>query len=149
MDVKTGIETGSEVHLPPATEAPPTGRRRVPELLRSIGSDLSLLVRQQGDLAKQEFGEMAGLKARGAGFLAGAAVLGLFVIGFLGLAAAEALDQVVPRWAAFLIVAAVFVVIAAIAGLIGRRALGANVKPERTKQTVREDVEWAKQQLRR
>lgn len=125
------------------------GRRRLPELVRAISSDLSLLVRQQRDLAKQELKDIAGAKAQGAGFLAAAAVLGLFVIGFLGLAAAEGLDAALPRWVSFLIVGVVFLLLAAIAAMVGRRALGSSVNPERTKQTVKEDVEWAKQQLKR
>jgi hypothetical protein len=97
---------------------------------------------------EDEIGEMAGAKAKGVGFLAAAAALGLFVIGFLGLAAAAALDLVLPRWASLLIVGVAYLFIAVIAALVGRQALKTNVSP-RTKQTVKEDVEWAKQQLRR
>ena len=122
----------------------------MPELLRSISSDVSLLVRKQIELAKREIADMAGAKARGAGLLAAAAILGLYVLGFVGLAAAAALDLVLPRWAAHLIVGGVFLLIAVVAGLAGRRALTADgATPERTKETLREDVEWAKQQLRR
>lgn len=123
--------------------------RRLPTLLRSIAGDLSLLVRQQKDIAKQEVGEIVGEKAKGGGMLAAAAVLGLFVIGFLGLAGAEALDLVVPRWAGFLIVAGGYLLLAVVVGLMGRRALRARATPDQTKQTLKEDVEWARQQLRR
>jgi Putative Actinobacterial Holin-X, holin superfamily III len=137
----------------PRTQAPAPGvrtdSRRLPALIRSIASDVSLLVRQQKDLARQELGEIAGEKAKGAGLLAAAAVLGLFVIGFLGLAGAEALDLAMPRWAAFLVVGGAFLLLAILAGLIGRRALAARTTPERTKETLKEDVEWAKQQLKR
>ncbi len=153
FDTTSHTRSSGPATATPAVETPGVhvrpGRQRLPELVRSIGSDLSLLVRQQGELAKQELGEMAGAKAKGAGFLAAAALLVLFVIGFLGLAAAAALDLVLPRWAALLIVGAVYLLIAAIAALIGRRALQTSTSPERTKQTVKEDVEWAKQQLRR
>lgn len=150
MDSDTGTHSPSPTPtLAPAAVEARSGRRRLPELVRSIGSDLSLLVRQQGELAKQELGEMAEAKAKGAGFLAAAAVLGLFVVGFVGLAAAAALDLVLPRWAALLIVGVAYLLLAGIAALIGRRELGTSVSPEQTKQTVKEDVEWAKQQLRR
>jgi hypothetical protein len=149
-DVSTDNGHGNPTPPPPKGDSHTTvGRRRLAELVRSIGSDLSLLARQQSDLAKQELGEMAATKAKGAGLLAAAGVLALFMIGFLGIAAAEGLDLVLPRWAAFLIVGGVFVLLAAIAVLIGRSALRTSVGPERTKQTVKEDVEWAKQQLRR
>lgn len=124
-------------------------RQRLPELIRSIGSDLSLLVRQQVELAKQEAREIAAEKAMGGGLLAAAAVLGLFFLGFLGLASAAALDLVMPRWAALLIVGGVYLVGAVIAAAMGRSALAAQASPERTKQTVKEDVEWAKRRLTR
>lgn len=136
--------TSSAVHVATRPEG-----RRLPTLVRSIAADLSLLVRQQTELAKQELGEMAGAKAKGAGMLAAAAVLGLFVLGFLGLAGAAALDLVMPRWAALLIVGGVYLLIALMLGLVGRRALAARTSPEQTKRTVKEDVAWAKQQLRR
>jgi hypothetical protein len=124
-------------------------RRRLPELIRDIGSNLSLLARQQAELAKRELGAIASEKAKGAALLAAAGILGLFVIGFLGLAGAAALDLVLPRWAALLIVAGVFLLLAAIAGLVGKGALAAATTPELTKRTVREDVEWARAQIRR
>jgi hypothetical protein len=126
-----------------------TPRQRLPVLLRSIGSDVSLLMRQQADLAKQELKEKAGEKAMGGGLLFGAGILALFVLGFLGLAGAAALDLVLPAWAAFLIVAAVYLIGALIAGLVGRRAVAAPATPEQTMQSVKEDVEWAKRKLRR
>ena len=76
---------------------------------------------KQIELAKQEIGEMVGTRAKAIGRLRAAAVLGLFVIGFLGMAGAEALDLVLPRWAAMLIVAAVFGVLAAVAIVVVAR----------------------------
>lgn len=137
-------------HRPPTgSTADRSNGRRLPTLLRSIVADMALLVRQQKDIARHEVREIVGEKARGGGMLAAAAVLGLFVIGFLGLAGAEALDLVVPRWAGFLIVGGAFLLLALAMGLMGRRALRARTTPEQTKQTLKEDVAWAKQQLRR
>ena len=124
-------------------------RQRLPVLLRSIGSDVSLLMRQQADLAKQELKEKAGEKAMGGGLLLAAGILALFVLGFLGFASAAALDLVLPAWAAFLIVAAVYLIVAVIAALVGRQAVATPATPEQTVQTVKEDVEWAKRKLRR
>ena len=94
---------------------------------------------------------MVGTRAKAVGVFAAAAVLGLFVIGFLGLAGAEALDLVLPRWAAMLIVAAVFGV--ARGGCLSspaRRWLRSSAaKPELTQESLKEDVRWAKQQLKR
>jgi hypothetical protein len=124
-------------------------RQGLQELLRSIGTDLSLLIRQQVALAKEEMRGIAAEKATGGALLAAAAVFALFVLGFASLAGAAALDLVLPRWAALLIVAGIYLVLALIAVLIGRNALAAPATPERTKQTVKEDLEWAKRKLQR
>ena len=124
-------------------------RQGLQELLRSIGTDLSLLIRQQVALAKEEMRGIAAEKATGGALLAAAAVFALFVLGFASLAGAAALDLVLPRWAALLIVAGIYLVLAVIAVLIGRNALAAPATPERTKQTVKEDLEWAKRKLKR
>ena len=124
-------------------------RQGLQELLRSIGTDVSLLIRQQVALAKEEMRGIAAEKATGGALLAAAAVFALFVLGFASLAGAAALDLVLPRWAALLIVAGIYLVLAVIAVLIGRNALAAPATPERTKQTVKEDLEWAKRKLQR
>jgi hypothetical protein len=126
------------------------GRRDTASLLRSIAADLSTLVSKQIELAKQELKEMVGARAGAAAIIGGAAVLGLFVVGFLGLAGAEALALVMPRWAAMLIVGLVFAVAAAVAILVARSMMrSAATSPDLTKESLKEDVEWAKQQLKR
>ena len=53
-------------------------------------------------------------------------------------------------WAAFLIVAGVFLLLALGAVLFAKlRMKRPPMAPEETKRTVKEDVEWAKAQLRR
>jgi membrane protein len=128
----------------------PNGGRGTGPLLRSIVADLSTLVTKQIELAKQELGEMVGTRAKAAGVFGAAAVLGLFVIGFLGMAGAEALALVLPRWAAMLIVGVVFALLAAVALFVARSWLRSSAtKPDLTTESLKEDVEWAKQQLRR
>ena len=123
-------------------------RRRLPILLRAIRDDMSLLARQQAELGKQEFKEIASEKAVGAGLLTAGAILGLFMLGFIAFAGAEGLAIVLPRWAAFLIVAGIFLILALIAVFGGREALKRPAAPERTKQMVKEDVAWAKRRLK-
>jgi MFS family permease len=135
----------------PSTEAPSTnGARGTGPLLRTIASDMSVLVTKQVELAKQEIGEMVAARARAMGVFGAAAVLGLFVIGFLGMTGAEALALVMPRWAAMLIMAGVFGVLAAIAIVLARGWLRSSAStPALTQQSLKEDVRWAKQQLKR
>jgi MFS family permease len=142
-----GATTGE---APPVTPAARNGERGTGPLLRSIATDISTLVSKQIELAKQEIGEMVGARAKAVGVFGAAAVLGLFVIGFLGMAGAEALDIVLPRWAAMLVVAAVFAILAAVAIVAARGWLRSSAsKPELTQESLKEDVRWAKQQLKR
>lgn len=128
----------------------PLRERSMVDLVRSIATDTSTLVRKQVELAKQEVVEGIRAKAMGAAALAVAGVFGLFVMGFLGLAAAYALDLVVEQWVSRLIVAGVFMLLAAVAAVFGLRAMKkGSIAPEETKRTVKEDVEWARAQLKR
>ena len=144
---------GPQDGVPPPGVAPPpsaNGGRGTGPLLRSIAADISTLVSKQLELAKQELGEMVGTRAKAGGVFAAAAVLGLFVVGFLGMAGAEALALVLPRWAAMLITAGVFAVLAAVAIVLARGWLRSSAsKPELTQESLKEDVRWAKQQLKR
>jgi membrane protein len=145
--------TGDGERFTASGVAAPTGRARrgsIGAVVRAIATDLSLLVRQQVELAKQEVSEAAKARARGAGAFAAAGVLALFVVGFLGLTGAAALAIVLPNWAANLIVAGVFLLIAIVAVLLGRTWMKTpRASTARTKETLREDVEWAKRQIRR
>lgn len=151
MQMEPGQETSGVPPTAAASEAPTgNGARGTGPLIRSIASDISLLITKQIELAKQEIGEMVGTRAKAIAVIAAAAVLGLFVIGFLGLAGAEALDLVLPRWAAMLIVAGIFALLAGIAIAAARSWLRSGAtKPELTSTTLKEDVRWAKQQLKR
>jgi hypothetical protein len=151
MAVTTDAGLGPAPGEPDPNEWPrgERARRRIPILLRAIRDDVSLLARQQAELGKEEFKEIASEKAAGAGLLAAGAILALFMLGFLAFAGAEGLAIVLPRWAAFLIVGGVFLILGAIALLAGREALKRPAAPERTKQMVKEDVAWAKRRLTR
>lgn len=119
-------------------------------LVGQVAGDVGTLVKKEVELARQEITEavMARLKAIAAFLVIG--VIALFIIGFLGLAAAAGLGQVMPFWLALLIVAGAFILLAVLAGVFGvARLKKPPLKPEKTKQTIKEDVEWAKAQLRR
>ena len=134
----------------PEASTSTNGAKGTAPLLRSIAADISTLVSKQIELAKLEIGEMVGTRAKAIGVFGAAAVLGLFVIGFLGMAGAEALDLVLPRWAAMLITAGVFAILAAVAIVAARGWLRSSAsKPELTQESLKEDVRWAKQQLKR
>jgi len=118
----------------------------VPELLRQLASETTTLVRQEIDLAKVEL--TAKVKAAGAGarLLAAAGVFGLGAFGAITACLISVIALAVPLWAAALIVAVVYAVIALIVAQGGRKKLAqaTPVVPQQTTQTVKEDVEWVK-----
>src|SRR6185503_15732085 len=98
----------------------------------------------------QEVLEAVTAKVMAVAALAGAGLFGLFALLFGALAAAAALALVLPAWAAALIVAGGLLLLAVPAALIGiRRLKKPPLKPEETVRTVKEDVEWARAQLKR
>src|ERR671931_190882 len=111
------------------------------ELVKDIAADSSTLIRKEIELAKQELLEAITARLMAAGAMAAAGVFGLFLLGFLALAAAAALDIVFPAWLAALIVAGGFAVIAGPAFLFGVRKMKAPpLAPEETVRTVKEDL---------
>ena len=126
------------------------GQRSMPELMRSIASDTATLVRKEVELARGEMMEAIAARLKAAGAMAGAGVAAFVALIFLGAAAASGLEQVVSAWAARLIVGGGFLLLAALAVALGLiRAKSPSLKPEKTVETVKEDVEWAKAQLKR
>lgn len=115
------------------------------ELATEVAKDMSTLVRQEVALAKAELQEEAKTAGTAFGAFGGAGFAGYFVLVFLSLAMMWALGSTMALGWAALIVAGVWAVIAGALALLGRSKLKAfNPKPERTIETVKEDVQWAK-----
>ncbi len=128
----------------------PKTERSTGEIVRSIATETSTLVRKEIELGKQEIVAAVTARLMAAGALAGAGLLGLFVLAFLALAAAAALDNVLTPWASRLIVAGGFLVLAGGgAAFAMMRLKRPPMKPKETVRTVKEDVEWARAQLKR
>jgi hypothetical protein len=106
---------------------------------------MSTLVRQEVALAKAELQQEAKTAGTAVGAFGGAGFAGYFVLVFVSLAGMYGLAAVMPTGWAALIVAGVWAVIAGVLALLGRSKLkGFSPKPERTIETVKEDVQWAK-----
>jgi len=112
---------------PEADERPTLGA-----LVATITRELSLLVRGEIDLAKAEMRQSARNGATGGGLLAVAAALALMVGILVTWAAVYGLTDGtgLPLWASFLIVAAVYLVVAVILGYVGVRTLQKARGPE-------------------
>lgn len=128
----------------------PARDESVGQLLGELSSDMSTLVRQEVALAQAELKQKARTAGKGAGMLAGAAVMGLAVLGALTAFLIIAVDRVAPLWVAALAVTVLWALITAGLAIAGRGALkrAMPAKPEQTVETVKEDVAWAKNQAK-
>jgi uncharacterized membrane protein YqjE len=139
-----GLGNQSNSPLDDARDIVRGGADSLGSIVSGIVEDLQHIVRGEVQLAKTELKTEATKAGKGAGLLGGAGIAGnlflvfvsLFVMFLLG----EAMDL---QWAA-LIVAAVWAVVAAVLGSMGRSQLK-QVDPtlETTTQTLKEDAQWA------
>jgi len=119
--------------------------RSLGELVGEVTRDLSTLMRQEVELAKSELRDEASKAGKAGGMLGGAAVAGLLLAIFASLALMFALGEVIPLGWAALIVAPIWGIAVAVMYAIGGSRLAAlRPTPERTVQTLKEDVQWAK-----
>jgi uncharacterized membrane protein YqjE len=126
------------------------GELSVPELMRQLSDQTATLVRQELELAKAELavkGKRAGI---GAGMFGAAGVFGLYALGALTATVILALSLAMKGWLAALIVTVVYGAIAGVLALAGKSNVSKGVPPvpEQTVETVKEDVEVAKQRAK-
>jgi hypothetical protein len=116
------------------------------ELVKDLSREVSELVRQEIVLARAEMMEKGRKAGRGAGMLSGAAVLGLAAVGGSMATLILVLDLVLPAWLAALIVTAAYAAVAAVLARRGKEEISeaGPPTPERTVDSVKEDVQWAK-----
>jgi Putative Actinobacterial Holin-X, holin superfamily III len=120
--------------------------RPIGEVTRDLTSDLSLLLRQEVELAKAELAEKGRTAAPGLGMFGGAGIVGLCAAGALTAFLVLVCSLFLPEWAAALIVGAVLAVTAYLLIRQGKERVAdaGTPVPEQTIQTVKEDVEWAR-----
>jgi uncharacterized membrane protein YqjE len=135
---------------PPGPEQADLRERPLPELLKQLSQETTRLVHQELDLAKAELTQKGKQAGMGAGLFGAAAAIGLLALAALTTCFILALDAVMPAWLAALIVAVVYGVIAAVLAMQGRNKVRQATPPvpEQTVETVKEDVAWAKTQMR-
>ncbi|HZH25875.1 MAG TPA: phage holin family protein [Azospirillaceae bacterium] len=128
----------------------PKERRSIGSLFVSLINESTTLIRQEIDLARAEVSEKIGQAGRGSAMLAAGGLVALVGLIFLLLAAVYALSNVVEPWLAALIVGAVTTAIGVVLLLMGKSRLSADaLQPKRTLETLEEDREWARAQVRR
>jgi uncharacterized membrane protein YqjE len=117
--------------------------RSLGELLKELTTEVQRLLRAEVELAKLETREEidhAKDVAKHGAIAAGAAFFAVLLLSF---AAAWGLAEVVPIGVAFVIVGAIYAVVAIIAAMAAReRARRVSVTPNQTIETLQEDAQW-------
>ena len=123
--------------------------RTMSEVLQDIVANIQEIVRSEFRLAKVEIHEETTKAVRSSIPLVIGVLLSLYALGFILLAVVHALSMVVDAWLATLIVGACVLVISMILVSVGRKRFKqVKVVPEKTVVTVKENVQWAKHQIR-
>jgi uncharacterized membrane protein YqjE len=140
------IEAGAHPAPPPAVD--PLRSMRTRELVTELAKKASLLARKEVELAKAELKSDLRTEIKMASGLGVAGLCGIFTMQLLLTAVVFALVEggLLPGWAAALVVAAVVLAIGTAVGLWGwaRRVK----KPlDTTRQSLQDDVRWAKEQI--
>jgi|SRR6476646_2282770 Putative Actinobacterial Holin-X, holin superfamily III len=121
--------------------------RPIGELVKDLSQQTSTLVRQEIELARAELQQQGKVAGKGVGMLLGAAVAGLLALGALTAALIALLDKAMATWVAALIVMALWAVLAAVVAKAGQKSLRQATPPApQTIETVKEDIQWAKNQ---
>jgi uncharacterized membrane protein YqjE len=120
------------------------------ELLKQLSEETTTLVRQELDLAKAEMAQKGKQAGIGAGMFGGAGVGALLGLAALTAAAIAALDSAMALWLAAVIVGLLWLAVAGVLALQGKRKVQAATPPvpQQTQESVKEDVEWAKTRAR-
>jgi uncharacterized membrane protein YqjE len=118
------------------------------DLFKRLSQQTSELVRKEVDLAKAELTEKGKTAGKGAGMFGGAGLFGLTAFFALTACLIALLGTAMEVWLAALIVTVLYAAVAGVLALIGRRKLkeATPPAPEQTIETLKEDVQWAKNQ---
>ena len=120
------------------------------ELVGKVAGDVSALFASELELAKVELREEAKQAGRAAAMLGAGAAAAWFALTLLSFAAAWGLAEWLDSPAlGFLIIGAVYTAAAGLLLVQARnRVRAVNLVPEDTIATIKEDIEWLKQQTR-
>ena len=135
---------------PPVDAAAPARRaeaeeRPLGELLAEATGELRTLFHKELELARVETKDQIAEAGRAGALLGATALVAFLAVLLLSFGAVWGLAEVVPTGVAFVVVGAVYAVLAALFFSQGRRRM-AKVRPvpEQTIETLKEDIEWAK-----
>jgi uncharacterized membrane protein YqjE len=124
---------------------------KVSELITQLSVQVSRLVREEVRLAQVEMAQKGKRAALGAGMLGGGGLVALYGIAALLAMIILALANVIPAWAAALVVGAVLLAVAGVLALLGRRQIrhATPPVPQQAADSLRADVEEIKGRARK
>jgi VIT1/CCC1 family predicted Fe2+/Mn2+ transporter len=124
--------------------------RPMGEVAAALTRDLSLLVRQELDLAKTEMRQKGKVALPGLGMMGAAGAVALFAGGALTAFLILVLSLFLDDWLAALITGAGLAGLAAALALAGKERVEemGTPLPEQTIETVKEDAAWMKEQAK-
>ncbi|MEJ5918933.1 MULTISPECIES: phage holin family protein [unclassified Corynebacterium] len=114
------------------------GEASIGQLVQSASEQVSSLVRSEIELAKAELAGEAKKGGIGGALFAVAGVVALYSSFFFFFFLAELISEWLPRWAAFLIVFVIMLVIAGVCALIGLKKVKSVKKPQKTIDSVQD-----------
>jgi uncharacterized membrane protein YqjE len=148
MSADESIRSTTRIERPDDPSQPIEPEQSLGDLLGRVSQDFSELVSTQVELAKVELQDEIAAAGRAAGILTGGVLCAVLAVVLLSFAAAWGLSELLPEGVAFLIVGAVYAVAAAVLVPKGKQKLSrVRPVPEKTAETVREDVRWAREQM--
>lgn len=108
------------------------------QMVAGVTDQVSSLVKLQLELAQSEIKQQVKQGSAGGGLAAGAAVIAFVAVLMLSVAAALGLANVMPGWAAFLVVGGVYLLLAGLLGFLGVRRFQQVKGPQRAQAAVQE-----------
>ena len=149
---RSGAAGGGGVRVPARPRPDPrlngrslvvTANRPVSEVLQDILHNLQDLIRSELRLAKAEVSQDARQAAASAAWMGAGAVCGMSAWLFLLWTVAFAAAEILPMWAATLIVAVAMSLAAVVLLRVGRRQMRrVHPMPERTAASLKENLQW-------
>jgi hypothetical protein len=144
-----------QIQRPPAVEPPapvPPSRsddRSLGDLFVGLTDDMSTLMRQEIQLAKAETMQTVSKALRSTGMMVGGGLLAYAGLIVLLIGVAIVVGELMPYWLSTLLVGIVTIVVGAILIQSGRSTIqDLTIVPEKTVESIKEDAEWVKEQVR-
>jgi hypothetical protein len=123
----------------------PMPRDSIAGTVSDLASDTARLVQLEIELAQQEITALLWRNVIAIGLLLGAGILAFLGLVFIFDTIVEAVP--IPHWITALVLAVIFIIGALVLALVGRARLKF-APPVATIQSLKEDLEWVKQQIR-